>query len=44
MIENVGAGVTRAGIKDIFAFIILILVLLFKPNGILSREQSVEKV
>ncbi len=44
MIENVGAGVTRAGIKDIFAFIILILVLLFRPNGILSRQQSVEKV
>ncbi|MEM7346303.1 MAG: branched-chain amino acid ABC transporter permease [Chloroflexota bacterium] len=44
MLENIGAGVTRAGIKDIFAFIILILVLLFRPNGILSREQPVEKV
>ncbi len=44
MIENIGAGVTRAGIKDIFAFVILILVLLFRPNGILGKKQSVEKV
>ncbi len=44
MIENIGAGVTRAGIKDIFAFVILILVLLFRPSGILGKQQSVEKV
>ena len=44
MIENLGAGITKAGIKDIFAFIILILVLLFRPNGILSRRETVEKV
>lgn len=44
VIENVGAGVTKAGFKDIFAFIILILILLFKPHGILSRRQAIEKV
>ncbi|MEM7537959.1 MAG: branched-chain amino acid ABC transporter permease [Chloroflexota bacterium] len=44
VIENVGAGVTKAGIKDIFAFLILILVLLFRPNGILGSQESTEKV
>jgi branched-chain amino acid transport system permease protein len=44
IIENIGAGVTKAGIKDIFAFIILILILLFKPHGILSKRQATEKV
>ena len=44
MIENVGAGVTRAGFRDIFAFIILIFILLFRPHGLLSQQQSVEKV
>lgn len=44
VIENVGAGVTQAGLKDIYAFIILILILLFRPQGILSRQQTVEKV
>lgn len=42
--ENVGAGVTKAGLKDIFAFIILILILLFRPQGILNRQQTIEKV
>ncbi len=44
VIENVGAGVTRAGIKDIFSFIILIWVLLFRPQGLFGRQQTVEKV
>ncbi len=44
VIENIGAGVTKAGLKDIFAFVVLILVLLFKPHGLLSRRQKVEKV
>ena len=43
-IENVAAGVTRAGFKDIFAFIILIVVLLLRPHGILSDRQTEEKV
>jgi branched-chain amino acid transport system permease protein len=44
VIENLGAGVTKAGFKDVFAFIILILILLFRPHGILSKRQSDEKV
>ncbi|MEM7132166.1 MAG: branched-chain amino acid ABC transporter permease [Chloroflexota bacterium] len=44
MVENLGAGITKAGIKDIFAFIILIFVLLFRPDGILSKRETVEKV
>ncbi|RME12453.1 MAG: branched-chain amino acid ABC transporter permease [Ardenticatenia bacterium] len=43
-IENIGAGVTRAGLKDIFSFIILIWVLLFRPHGLFGRPQSIEKV
>jgi len=43
-IENVAAGVTRAGFKDIFAFIILIVILLLRPHGLLSGRQSEEKV
>jgi branched-chain amino acid transport system permease protein len=42
--ENVGAGVTKAGLKDIFAFIILIVILLFRPHGIFSKRQSTDKV
>jgi branched-chain amino acid transport system permease protein len=44
VIENVGAGVTQAGLKDVYAFIILILILLLRPQGIMSRQQTVEKV
>ena len=44
MLENVGAGVTKAGLKDIFAFILLIFILLFRPHGILSKRQGIEKV
>ena len=43
VIENVGAGVTKAGLKDIFAFIILIVILIFKPSGLLGRKTT-EKV
>ncbi len=44
VLENVGAGVTKAGFKDIFAFIILILILLFRPQGIIGGgERGVEE-
>jgi len=36
VLENLGAGVTKAGLKDIFAFIVLILILLFRPHGIIG--------
>jgi branched-chain amino acid transport system permease protein len=32
--ENIGAGVSSAGYKDIIAFVLLILILLFRPQGI----------
>lgn len=44
VIENLAAGVTKSGLKDIFAFIILILVLLYRPQGILNSKQTTEKV
>lgn len=44
VLENVAAGVTRAGFKDIFAFIVLILILLFRPQGIVGGgERGVEQ-
>ncbi|NOX63864.1 MAG: branched-chain amino acid ABC transporter permease [Chloroflexi bacterium] len=44
VVENVAAGVTKSGLKDIFAFIILILVLLYRPQGILTKTKETEKV
>ena len=35
--ENVGAGVTSAGYKEIIVFAILILILIFRPQGFLGR-------
>jgi len=44
VLENIAAGVTKAGFKDIFAFIILILLLLFRPQGIIGgKEEAVEE-
>jgi branched-chain amino acid transport system permease protein len=37
ILENLGAGVTKAGLKDVFAFVVLILILLFRPQGIIGR-------
>ncbi|MGF1506247.1 MAG: branched-chain amino acid ABC transporter permease [Anaerolineae bacterium] len=44
VIENLGAGITRSGFKDVIAFLILILMLLFRPQGLFTRQQRVEKV
>jgi branched-chain amino acid transport system permease protein len=42
--ENIGAGVTSAGYKDIIAFVILILILLFRPQGLIGGgERAVEE-
>jgi branched-chain amino acid transport system permease protein len=38
--ENVGAGVTASGYKDIIVFVTLILVLLFRPQGFGGGEQA----
>jgi branched-chain amino acid transport system permease protein len=42
--ENVGAGVTSSGYKDIIVFVILILILLFRPQGFIGNgERAVEE-
>jgi branched-chain amino acid transport system permease protein len=38
--ENVGAGVTRSGFKDIIAFIILVAILLIRPQGIAAGGEQ----
>lgn len=40
LIENVAAGVTKAGMKDIYAFILLILTLLLRPQGLLGVHRT----
>jgi len=39
-LENVAAGVTKAGMKDIYAFILLILTLLLRPQGLLGVSKT----
>lgn len=43
LIEGFGAGYISSEYKDVFAFVILILVLIFKPTGLLGEKVS-EKV
>lgn len=40
ILENLGAGVTKAGLKDIFAFVVLILILLFRGRGIVGGGEG----
>lgn len=43
LLENIAAGVTKAGMKDIYAFLLLILTLLLRPQGLLGvRKTAVE--
>jgi len=39
LLENVIAGVTKAGMRDVFAFLIMILTLLFRPQGLMGVRQ-----
>ncbi|MEK7803160.1 MAG: branched-chain amino acid ABC transporter permease, partial [Deltaproteobacteria bacterium] len=43
LVEGLGAGYISSEYKDVFAFIILILVLIFRPTGLLG-ERVGEKV
>lgn len=41
--ENVGAGVTSTGYKDIIVFVILVLILLFRPHGFIRGRSANEE-
>ena len=43
LVENLGAAYISSGYRDAFAFGILIIVLIFRPSGILGKKQ-VDKV
>ena len=43
ILESVFSGMVSTDYKDVFAFSILVLVLIFKPSGLLGRP-AVEKV
>jgi branched-chain amino acid transport system permease protein len=40
--ESLGAGYVSGNYKDIYAFLLLILVLMIKPSGILGVEAKVK--
>jgi branched-chain amino acid transport system permease protein len=40
VVENVAAGVTNPTYKSVISFIILIAILLFRPQGIIGRGES----
>lgn len=44
VLENIGAGVISSSYKDIIAFVLLVLILLFSPRGIFGgAERGVEE-
>jgi branched-chain amino acid transport system permease protein len=43
VLENVAAGVTKAGLKDIFAFVVLIVVLVLRSRGAMGGKTAVEE-
>jgi len=40
VLESFGAGYVSSAYKDVFAFIVLILVLIFRPQGLLGRKAA----
>jgi len=40
LVENIGAAYVSTGYKNVFGFIILILVLLFRPAGLFGRKEA----
>jgi branched-chain amino acid transport system permease protein len=40
VVENLAAGVTNPTYKSVFAFVILIAILLFRPQGIIGRGET----
>ncbi|HHX19357.1 MAG TPA: branched-chain amino acid ABC transporter permease [Clostridiaceae bacterium] len=40
VVESLGAGYIASGYKDAFGYLIIILVILFKPEGLMSRKRK----
>jgi branched-chain amino acid transport system permease protein len=43
VLENFWAGVTQAGFKDLFAFVVLILILVFRPRTLMGDKAEGEQ-
>jgi len=43
VLENLAAGVTKAGLKDIFAFVVLIVILVLRSRGVIGGKAAVEE-
>lgn len=43
VLENLWAGVTLAGFKDLFAFVVLVVLLLARPQGVAGAEAEAER-
>jgi len=41
VVENVAAGVTNPTYKSVFAFLILVAILLWRPQGIMGGKETV---
>ena len=40
-VEEIGAGYISSGYRDAMGFLIIIIVLLFKPTGLFARAERV---